>query len=46
MDIYGAHAMSGTAVPEDSLVPSDKPPMQKSAKLLWLEMALMVEERQ
>ena len=46
MDIYGACAMSGTAAPGDSLALPDKPLMQKSAKLLWLEMALMVEERQ
>ena len=46
MDIYGVHAMSSTAALEDSLAPPDKPPMWKSAKLLWLEMALMVEERQ
>ena len=46
MDIYGAYAMFSTAALADSQVPTDKPPVQKSAKQLWLEMALMVEERQ
>ena len=46
MDIYGAHATPGTMAPEESPAPSDQHPPQKSPKQLWLEMALIIEERQ
>jgi len=42
MDIYGARAMSGTAAPADALAPSTE---GKSATQLWLELALVIEER-
>jgi len=43
MDIYGARAMPGTAAPVDAPAPSTE---GKSATQLWLELALVVEERQ
>ena len=46
MDIYGARAAPSMTVPEDSPAPSDQEPLQKSPKQLWLEMALIIEERQ
>ena len=46
MDIYGAHAAPGMTVPENSPVLSDQQPPWKSPKQLWLEMALIIEERQ
>jgi len=43
MDIYGARAMPGTVAPAEALAPSAE---GKSAMQLWLELALVVEERQ
>ena len=46
MDIYGARATPSMTVPEESPAPSDHHPLRKSPKQLWLEMALIIEERQ
>ena len=46
MDIYGARAAPSMMAPDDSPAPSDQQPPQKSPKQLWLEMALIIEERQ
>ena len=46
MDIYGACAKPGTAAPEDSMAPTPVHSPWKSLMKVWLEMALMVEERQ
>ena len=46
MDIYGTRAKPGTAAPEDSTAPTPVHSPQKSPMKVWLEMALMVEERQ
>ena len=46
MDIYGARAKPGTVAPEDSTAPTPVHSPRKSPTKVWLEMALMVEERQ
>ena len=46
MDIYGARAAPGMTAPDNSPAPSDQQPLRKSPKQLWLEMALIIEERQ
>ena len=46
MDIYGTCTMPGTAAPADSMAPTPVHSPRKSLTKVWLEMALMVEERQ
>ena len=46
MDIYGARATPSTTAPEESSAPSEQHPPRKSPKQLWLEMALIIEEKQ
>ena len=46
MDIYAMHALPCSVAPDNPPVLTDQLPVQKSAKQSWLEMALMIEERQ
>jgi hypothetical protein len=46
MDIYAARTLPGSAAPDNLPAPTDQLLVRKSAKQSWLEMALMIEERQ
>ena len=46
MDIYGARAKNGDSAPTTASAAPDDDSTPKSATHLWIEMALMIEERQ
>jgi hypothetical protein len=44
--MYSARAMNGNPAPTDYSVAPDEDSLPKSATTLWIEMALIIEEKQ